>query len=216
MPTITEQLSNYVPKQAASIISRWIMDTGCVFKVSRSRTTKFGDYRAPHGGRPHRISVNHDLNEFAFLITAVHEFAHLMTWQEHRDRVKPHGKEWKSNFKYLMAPFFKLNIFPQDISTVLMRYMDNPAASSCTDVHLFRILRKYDPATNTTETVETLPANSYFRTKNGKCYQKLDKLKKRFKCKELSSGRFYLFSPIAEIMPIHANELMTIQQHIID
>ena len=68
-----------MPEEAAPIISNWINDTGCLFKISRSRSSKLGDYRAPFRGSPHRISVNHDLNPYSFLITTIHEFAHLQT-----------------------------------------------------------------------------------------------------------------------------------------
>ena len=37
------------------------------------------------GTQPHRISVNNDLNKYAFLVTLVHEFAHYT----HRDQDPP-------------------------------------------------------------------------------------------------------------------------------
>jgi hypothetical protein len=93
MADYAKQLSKYIPEGAAPIISQWINDTGCRFKVTRARSTKLGDYRAPYQGQPHQITVNHDLNPFSFLITAVHEFAHLKTWIDHKGKVKPHGRE---------------------------------------------------------------------------------------------------------------------------
>ncbi|MGO1520171.1 MAG: SprT-like domain-containing protein [Sphingobacterium sp.] len=215
MPDISKQLSEYLPAEATPIISRWIVDTGCRFKVSKSRVTKLGDYRAPHKGKTHQITVNHELNEFAFLITTVHEFAHLMTWQEYRGKVRPHGTEWKTNFKFLMAPFFKLGVFPEDILMALIRYMDNPAASSCTDINLHRTLRQYDPETIQSETVETIADHSFFKIRNGRTFQKMEKLRKRYKCKEFPSGKLYLFNPIAEVIPLNTSELTKNQQHIL-
>src|SRR5690554_6336368 len=87
-------LEKYMPAQAAELIAQWIAETSCQFKITGSRKSKFGDYRPPFGGKGHRISVNHDLNPYAFLITTVHEFAHLHTWHEHKNKVQPHGPNW--------------------------------------------------------------------------------------------------------------------------
>ncbi len=193
------QLSKYMPTPAAGVVSRWIHDSGCLFRISRSRTSKFGDYRPPYNGYGHRISVNHNLNPYAFLITTVHEFAHLATWNAHKNRVKPHGTEWKANFKRLMKPFIMSGIFPGDIQLAIIKYMDNPAASSCTDLHLFRILKQYDAKPNHAYTVEQLQENAIFSLQNGRIFQRKEKIRKRYRCIEVKTQRVYLFSPVAEV-----------------
>ncbi|MGB3064959.1 SprT-like domain-containing protein [Sphingobacterium thalpophilum] len=202
MQDYSATLKKYMPKEAAPIISNWINDTGCLFKISRSRSSKLGDYRAPFRGSPHRISVNHDLNPYSFLITTIHEFAHLQTWNKHQHRVRPHGSEWKNHFKQLMDPFLKLSIFPADIKQAILNYMENPAASSCTDLHLFRTLKAYDTAKSSALTVESLEDGHYFALKNGRSFQRIGKIRKRYKCMELSTRRIYLFNPIAEVFPL--------------
>lgn len=202
MPDFSKQLSKYIPSEAAPIISQWINDTSCRFKVTKSRSSKLGDYRAPYRGNPHQITVNHDLNPYAFLLTTVHEFAHLKTYQDFNNRVKPHGEEWKNSFKSLIQPFLKLNIFPTEVVVAINNYMNNPAASSCTDLNLFRILKKYDTNPNTVIHVEQLPEQSIFQLKNGRTFQKMEKLRKRYKCLELSTQKIYLFHPIAEVFPV--------------
>lgn len=202
MPDFSKQLSKYIPSEAAPIISQWINDTSCRFKVTKSRSSKLGDYRAPYRGNPHQITVNHDLNPYAFLLTTVHEFAHLKTYQDFNNRVKPHGEEWKNNFKSLIQPFLKLNIFPTEVVVAINNYMNNPAASSCTDLNLFRIFKKYDTNPNTVIHVEQLPEQSIFQLKNGRTFKKMEKLRKRYKCLELSTQKIYLFHPIAEVFPV--------------
>lgn len=203
MPDFSKQLSKYIPAEAAPIISQWINDTSCRFKVTKSRSTKLGDYRSPFRGSPHQITVNHDLNPYSFLLTTVHEFAHLKTYQDFKNRVKPHGEEWKNNFKSLIQPFLKLNILPADVVIAINAYMNNPAASSCTDLNLYRVLKKYDTKVSDTIThVEELPEQAIFKMKNGRTFQKMEKLRKRYKCLELSTNRIYLFHPIAEVFPV--------------
>lgn len=200
MSDFSKQLSKYMPEAAAPIISQWINDTSCRFKVSRSRKTKLGDYRAPYRGSPHQITVNHDLNPYSFLITSIHEFAHLKTYQDHQSRVKPHGAEWKQNFVNLIQPFLKLSIFPNDIIIAISSYMNNPAASSCTDLNLYRALKKYDiKETEGAIVIEDLPQDTVFALKNGRTFKKMEKVRKRYKCLEMATNKIYLFHPIAEV-----------------
>lgn len=195
----TEILKQYLPESAAPVIAKWIDYFQCEFKVSRNRGTKFGDYRSPFGGKGHRISVNFDLNAYAFLVTTVHEFAHLYTWNQHQHKAKPHGAEWKANFKRMMKPFFELEIFPADIKQVIQNYLDNPAASSCSDLTLFRVLKKYDVKEASVILVEKIPANGLFRWKDGRVFRREERLRKRYRCVEVSTNRVYLFNPVAEV-----------------
>lgn len=195
-------LANYLPPDSAPTIARWIDHFQCDFKISRARNTKYGDYRPPHAGQGHRISINYDLNPYAFLVTTVHEFAHLLTWNEHQRKAKPHGAEWKANFKRMMRPFFEREIFPADIRQAIMRYLENPAASSCTDHQLFKALKKYDQTPEHLVLLESLPLGSVFKLKDGRVFRKDAKIRKRFRCTELASGRLYLFNPLAEVESI--------------
>lgn len=200
-----EILKKYLPEDAAPVIARWIDYFQCQFKVSRSRNTKFGDYRPPFQGQGHRISVNYNLNQYAFLVTTVHEFAHLLTWNEHKHKARPHGTEWKNNFKKMMRPFFEADVFPPDVRKAITGYLDNPAASSCSDLNLFRVLQRYDakPDGHQLISVENLPASGLFTMKNGKVFRKENIIRKRYRCVEIKTGLVYLFNPLAEVMPYH-------------
>ncbi|MCY1516315.1 hypothetical protein D9M68_509360 [compost metagenome] len=193
-------LAQYMPADAAPLISKWIDYFQCEFKISRKRTTKLGDYRHPFKDNGHKISVNRDLNPYAFLVTTVHEFAHLLTWNDHKNKVKPHGTEWKHNFKRMMKPFFDLKIFPTDVEVVIIHYLNNPAASSCTDLTLARVLRKYDKQGSPAATVEQLPHAAVFSLADGRTFRKEERIRKRYRCICLQTGRVYLFNPLAEVM----------------
>jgi hypothetical protein len=192
-------LANYLPPASAPLIARWIDHFQCDFKISRARNTKYGDYRPPHAGLGHRISINYDLNPYAFLVTTVHEFAHLLTWNEYKRKAKPHGNEWKANFKRMMRPFFEMDIFPYDVKHAIVQYLENPAASSCADPHLFKTLKQYDCRLEGWVLLESLAMGSVFQIKDGRVFRKESKLRKRFRCTELGTGRLYLFNPLAEV-----------------
>jgi len=98
-----------------------------------------------------------------------------------------------------MQPFFEKEIFPADIKYAIISYLNNPAASSCSDLTLYRALRKYDVPKESVHTVEKLPVKALFKLKDGRIFRKEEKLRKRYKCVEVSSRRVYLFSPVAEV-----------------
>lgn len=188
-----------MPPEAAPVIAKWIDYFQCEFKISRSRATKLGDYRHPYKDLGHKISVNNNLNSYAFLVTTVHEFAHLLTWNDHKNKVKPHGEEWKHNFKRMMVPFLEKNVFPEDLQRAITGYLDNPSASSCTDLKLSRALRRYDELKNHSR-LEELPRDTLFVIKDGRKFRKGEQLRKRFRCECLDNGNIYLFNPLAEVM----------------
>ena len=100
MKTYKDILSDYLPELSVPIVFDWVKSNNVQLKIAKNTTTKLGDYRPPQGRYGfHRISVNHDLNKYNFLLTFVHEFAHLKNWEQHKRNVNPHGKEWKLAFR---------------------------------------------------------------------------------------------------------------------
>ena len=193
-------LSQYMPVGAAPIIAKWIDYFQCEFKISKKRTTKLGDYRHPYKGSGHKISVNNSLNSYAFLVTTVHEFAHLLTWNDHKSKVKPHGEEWKHNFKRMMTPFLEKEIFPEDVCEAIISYLKNPSAASCTDLKLSRTLKRYDDVSTDLLRIEELPPDAVFKIQDGRRFRKGEQLRKRYRCTCLDNGNTYLFNPLAEVV----------------
>ena len=202
--SIAKQLANYTPKGVAPVFASWVQQYTIQVTITPPRSSKLGDYRSPHNGFGHRISINGSLNQYAFVVTFVHEMAHLITWEQHKHRVQPHGREWKSNFQKLMRPFQNLQVFPKDVLQAINQYMLNPAASSCQDERLHKTLSRYDSGhqNRTWNYLDELPKGTFFIIENGRAFQKLDKLRKNFKCKELDSGKMYRISPLMKVKKI--------------
>lgn len=194
-----------MPAKAVDLCAQWIVHYNVHIQITRSRASKLGDYMPLHKQvRNHIITINHDLNRFAFLITLVHEFAHLTTFNNHGHRVQPHGLEWKNQFAMLMQNFLGQNIFPPDVEAALKAYMINPAASSCTDITLNRALKKHN-ANNVISFLEELPDGSLFKLHKSMphaVFKKGNKLRKCFECIEIKSGRMYRVNSIAEVLPM--------------
>ena len=197
-----EILQHYIPEPSIDTMADWILHFNFNLKITENRASKLGDYRAPINKNRHLITINHNLNKYAFLITLVHEIAHLTIFEKYKGvfrRAAPHGPEWKNEYKKLMQYFLREEIFPEDVMKALRDYMVNPAASSCADENLLRVLRKYDSKKSALVHVEELPFGSTFKHGKNRFFKKGEKIKKRFQCEELGSKRIYLFSPLAEV-----------------
>lgn len=197
----TRVLSKYIPASAVDQIVEWVIGYGVHLKITKDRSTKLGDFRPVVGAnRGHIITINYNLNQYAFLITLVHEIAHFSTWNTHQNKVKPHGKEWKHAFKEHMQHFLHSAVFPEDVLKDVRAYMNNPAASSCVDEGLMRTLRQFD--NEYTLVLEDLPDQALFRLKTGRVFKKGEQRRKYFRCEELSTRKHYLINPLAEVEPL--------------
>jgi SprT protein len=192
-------LAAFLPEGSFENVVNYLHQHRVHLTVTRERKSILGDYRNAVHGKNHRISVNGNLNKYAFLITLLHELAHLLTHEQYGHRIAAHGKEWKTIYGLLLSDFIKKKIFPADIEYELKKSLTNPAASSCAEEGLMRILRKYDERKNSSYFLEELPHGSFFKTKDGRIFQKGEKLRKRFKCREKNTNVVYLFSPIYEV-----------------
>ena len=192
------ELKIFIPELSVPLIASWIQEHNVHLHISHKRNTKLGDYRAPYRGSNHRISINHNLNHFDFLITLVHEFAHLTNWVKHQHRVAPHGPEWKQEYKLLIQPFMQLPIFPEDVKVALRKHFINPSAS-CSDLHLARVLKHYDDKKDAgIITVERIPMGAYFKLRNDHIFKKGALRRTRFECLDTTNGKTFLVSALAE------------------
>ncbi|HZH67539.1 MAG TPA: SprT-like domain-containing protein [Flavisolibacter sp.] len=192
-------LQDYLPPGTYGPVLHYLQFYKVHLTVARERKSILGDYRHRIGTQTHRISVNGNLNKYSFLITLLHELAHLLTFEKWGNKVASHGKEWKATFGQLLAQFIEHNIFPQDIKTVLMQSLHNPAASSCADEALLRTLKSYDEKSAASLFVESLPEGALFKTHDGRVFKKGEKMRKRYRCVEVATKRLYLFSPVYEV-----------------
>lgn len=194
-----QSLNDFIPEGAYPLVEPYLLNYKVHLTITKSRSSVLGDYRNAHADKAHRISVNGNLNPYAFLVTLLHELAHLITFIRYGHRVDAHGKEWKQQFSELLKHFLETSIFPIDIRNQLMQSLTNPAASSCADVNLMRVLRKYDPMKEGHCLVEELHVGSLFVIKGGRVFQCGERVRKRIKATEIATGKVYLFSPVYEV-----------------
>jgi hypothetical protein len=198
------QLQDYLPAGTYEPVWGYLRQFKVHLTVAKERKSILGDYRHRTKQDNHRISVNGNLNKYSFLITLLHELAHLLTFEQFGNKVMAHGREWKTIYGKLLEQFLQHKVFPPDIEKELLLSLQNPAASSCAEDGLLRILRKYDTNDSKFLLVEEIMQHAIFRTDDGRVFQKGKKLRKRFQCKEIKTGKVYLFSPVYEVELIDA------------
>lgn len=199
-------LSRHIPLKAVPLLEGMFNRYPLRFVIERSRSSKWGDYRPPLGrDERHRISVNGTLNPYAFLLTAVHEYAHLLVKVRHpRERKQAHGKEWKAYFTEALQPFLDGGCFPADISDVLRIHMRNPRASVTADLRLQEILLRYDELPENAILLRDLPEGSLFHGPDGRLFRKKSTLRKRVLCTCLNDRRDYRVYALLLVQPYKA------------
>lgn len=169
------------------------------FRIVKPRRTRLGDFRVlPHNQT--QITVNTNLNPYAFLITYVHEVAHAAVHQQYilqrRIRsVKPHGKAWQTAFQQLLKPLLTEAVFPAAILHPLEHYIANPGATTYSHPALMLALRQFDAhpvATINQDRVllrDVVEGNAFKLAQ--KTYVRGTLRRTRVVCKEVASGKSY-------------------------
>ncbi|MGB6269010.1 MAG: SprT-like domain-containing protein [Olleya sp.] len=197
-------VSHYIPEASVPKVIQLLEHDNLTVLVKKERKTRHGDYRKLPNGK-HQITVNGSLNKYRFLITLIHEIAHLEAFQKYGRNIKPHGPEWKRTFQHLMLPFINPEVFPETILPLLAKHFKNPKASSDTDVQLAYTLKQFDAPNNKTFIFE-VHLHQTFKTFNGRVFKKGAKRRTRFECVEVDSGKIYLFNANAEVELIESEQ----------
>lgn len=196
-----ETLKRHIPRSSVDFVIALLDQYPCKLKIVKNRKTKHGDFRKLTTGA-FQITINNDLNMFRFLLTIIHEIAHLVTYQK-SGHVKPHGLEWKRNFQHLMLPFVNPEIYPLELLPYLASYLKNPKASTDADINLSLMLKQYD-GENENSFIFEIPVRSRF-IHNKRIFVKGSKRRTRYECLELNTNKKYLFHQNAEVMLLKDN-----------
>lgn len=198
------KLNDFLPEGSFDLVVKFIHQYKIHLTITKQRKSILGDYRHAFLEKNHRISVNGNLNKYEFLITLLHEIAHLLTFEQFGRKVEVHGKEWKYLYSSLLKNFIEQKIFPADIEKALHKSVVNPAATANGETELLLVLRRYDATKREGyfHLIE-LPVGAVFAMDNGRIFKKGNRRRKRFECLEINTGKMYLVSPIAEVKSLN-------------
>jgi SprT protein len=206
-PDLAEPLACRLPPGVAGYVGELLGRQPVEVRLARPRRTKLGDHRPPARHLPvHRISVNDNLNPYAFLTTLLHEIAHATAWERHRGRrrLRPHGPEWQAEFGGILGPVVGQGILPAVVEAALARSLSGAAAATCSDRGLVLALAEFDLPPAGYVRVEDLAERAVFRAPNGAVFRAGRRLRTRRQCFELRTGREYRVHGLALVEPLPA------------
>lgn len=204
LETSIRLLARFLPQGTFELVAPFFQTHTIHLTLTNERKSVLGDYRSPARNQmQHRISININLNPYSFLITLLHELAHMQTFI-HFKNAPPHGKEWKTQFRHILLPFIGKGFFPPDVEKALISYIHNPAASTCTDPNLFRALYRYDDRKPGWKLVDDVEVGQHFEVEDGTVFLKEEQLRTRCRCRDIATGRKYYFQGIIEVKALRA------------
>lgn len=199
-----ETVRQHLPPNAWKYVLDLLQEHPVLVRVVPHRATKLGDYRPPRlGDCWHRITVNEDLNMYAFLVTLLHELAHLRVTAIHATgtkKHKPHGVEWKKEFAAVVGPVIEESMVPRDLCVALAATLQRPRAATCGDRLLRLALSQYDHGVDQCLYVEQLEVGACFQLQNGRQFILGDRVRSRYRCIELASGIEFRIHYLARVL----------------
>lgn len=194
-------LVKYMPAEAVRHAYQWLAPYPVKLKIAKPRTSKLGDFKVVNKNGPYYISVNGNLNPFAFMITFAHEVAHLYDFLDRKTLQEAHGESWKEHYKTLLRELLALGVFPNELLPALEQHINRPRAASCSDALLLEALSLYDeePAVR----IKDLEFGSVFSLSNGRTFELGEKRRTRFKCRDIVQNRWYLIHEQAQVTNVN-------------
>ena len=190
-----------MPKEAEDYCVRLWRQYGFRLKLSNHRRSKWGDYRyrkSADGTEQHQISVNRTLPAEAFLLTYLHEVAHLIAFQQHGFHIRPHGAEWKRCFRQLLHPVLSQPMVLAEVQLPLQRYAQNPKATVHADGALLRALLRDKPLDGNIPLASVAEQEQFVF--QGRKFLKEKVRRTRALCREVTSGKRYTIALSAYVM----------------
>lgn len=195
-------LSKYIGISEACFIEKITQGQSFILKITKHRNTKFGDYKPSFKNNQPRITINGNLNKFSFIITLLHELAHFNTFKKSGSFVKPHGAEWKTEFKRLLNFAFDNQIFPKELKDeIINNYFINDDYSYTAHSNIINVIDKILNNINIKK-LEDFQVNSNLLLKNGMKIKIIEKKRTRYLCKCINNNRMYYVQRMAEVVSI--------------
>ncbi|MDR1181603.1 MAG: SprT-like domain-containing protein [Bacteroidales bacterium] len=193
-------LQSYIPLESVDEICDTFALYPIKIRVVKPRKRVQGSYRRPKpSAEYHLITINSDLNRYTFLITLLHEIAHLQAWEN--NKTLTHGKDWRLCFIALIKQYLSLDVFPQDVHYALEKHLENIKSSDFQDIFLSKTLQKYDAKPSTILDLillEDVPENAVFLYA-GKKMEKQSLLRKYYLCRDLKTNKLYRCHPLMKV-----------------
>jgi len=180
-------LEKYLPQGGLIHVEKWLNEINLILKLKPSRKTKLGDYIFLRDKNIHQITLDRELKPEAFFFVLTHEIAHLLVHENYPEKLKSHGKEWKETFGKLLIE--SIDVYNQESQPFILKHAIRPTANLISDPHIRT--RLFLEEGDAERILENLKENQKFRL-GKRIFQKGEKRKIRYLCKEAKTGKLYL------------------------
>lgn len=182
---------------AAFLFDPYLSKSDLKVWLVRDRNTRSGDFKASNNAAiPHRITINSGLEKDHFLIILAHEFAHYIAFSHYGRKIQPHGREWKDEFRTLLVSLINTNCLTPEITPMVLKHVRNPKASLSSDTKLYKALN-HSRIPEGYLMLEEIPPMAMFALADGRRFQKMERRRTRYTCREIRTGRLYWVSALA-------------------
>lgn len=190
-------LIKYLPENSLPYLKKWFGDFYIHIKITRARNSKLGDYRKMPD-KSHQITVNSTLQPELFFFVLTHELAHLIAFEKYGYRISPHGNEWKYTFREMLHE--SMEVYHDDLKGIILKFSRSPKANFMASPELVRYFHAED-LKDEQNYIEDLKSGEKFVYRR-MTYVIEEKLKKNYLCKNLETGKKYVFKPLARVEKI--------------
>ena len=200
--TFYQNLIPYLGEKAALFIDTQTKDLKFHLKITKPRDSKFGDYFPSVKNNKQRITINGNLDKYSFLITLLHELAHLYVQEKYGHHHKPHGEEWKNTFSDLLSLAVKNELFPNRIAELILKlYIKKRSFTHTSRVKILNSIYQ-DLEIEIPVRLESIPLNSKAILPNGMKVVKINQLRTRCLCRNLEDNKLYYVNKLIEVKTI--------------
>lgn len=190
-------LEKYLPPDTLPFLKKWFGEHYIHIKITKERSSKLGDYRKLPDGS-HRITINATLQPELFFFVLTHELAHLLVRENFGNRASPHGAEWKNTYRTMLLE--SISAYAEDLQPLILRYAKSPKANFMASPDLVKYFHAED-LNDELAYVDDLTAGDRFVYRKQR-FQLKERRKKNYLCENLSTGRLYIFNPLARVQKI--------------
>ncbi len=196
-----KNLTTYIGEVPAIYIEKFTRGLVLKLKVTKERDSKYGDYLPSVKGKPQRITVNGNLDKFSFLITLLHELAHLKAFEIYGKKIKSHGKEWKSEFVKIINDAITNNLFPNEFADIIKeQYVIKKDFSYSSRIKIIDAINKHLNI-NIPKRLEDFPVNASVLLINGMRVKIIGTKRTRYLCRCINDNKMYYVQKKIEVIP---------------
>ena len=185
---------------ADGLVESWMEGAQVLVRLSRSRVTKHGDYRFSRNGRPSVITINQDLHPVLFTITFAHELAHYRAGQKYGQQIRPHGPEWKYEFRVMLKELIESKLLSEEVAKAVIKcFFRRESIGSGSCEALLKAIGLTGGEVKIRRVVD-VPEGKEFKLRSGRVFVKGAKARTRYHCIDKQTGRTFAVNPMAEIV----------------